>query len=73
VWSLDSKRVAYENRGDKSGEVTVYFWNGSAFEEASLPENLPSPDIKLPKDCGAVKMVKVGKLGAVERFNDAMP
>jgi len=55
VWSPDSKRVAYANRGDKWGEVKVYFWNGTTFEEASLPEDLPSPDIKLPKDCGAVK------------------
>ena len=55
MWSPDSKRVAYANRGDKWGEVKVYFWNGTAFDEASLPEDLPSPDIKLPKDCGAVK------------------
>ena len=55
VWSPDSKRVAYANRGDKWGEVKVYFWNGTTFDEASLPEDLPSPDIKLPKDCGAVK------------------
>jgi hypothetical protein len=55
VWSPDSKHVAYANRGDKWGEVKVYFWNGTTFDEASLPEDLPSPDIKLPKDCGAVK------------------
>jgi hypothetical protein len=55
VWSRDSKRVAYGNRGYKEGEVKVYFWNGTTFDEASLPEDLPSPDIKLPKDCGAVK------------------
>lgn len=55
VWSPDSKRMAYANRGDKWGEVKVYFWNGTTFDEASLPEDLPSPDIKLPKDCGAVK------------------
>jgi hypothetical protein len=55
VWSPDSKRVAFANRGDKWVEVKVYFWNGTTFDEASLPENLPSPDIKLPKDCGAVK------------------
>jgi hypothetical protein len=55
VWSPDSKRVAYANRGDKWGEVKVYFWNGTTFDEASLPEDLPSPHIKLPKDCGAVK------------------
>jgi len=55
VWSPDSKRVAYANRGDKWGEVKVYFWNGTTFDEASLPKDLPSPDIKLPKGCGAVK------------------
>ena len=55
MWSPDSKRVAYANRGDKWGEVKVYLWNGTTFDEASLPEDLPSPDIKLPKDCGAVK------------------
>ena len=55
VWSGDSKRVAYGNRGYKEGEVSVYFWNGSSFEQIPLPEDLPSPDIKLPKDCGAVK------------------
>ena len=55
MWSRDSKRVAYGNRGYKAGEVSVYFWNGSTFEEATLPDDLPSPDIKFPKDCGAVK------------------
>jgi hypothetical protein len=55
VWSRDSKRVAYGNRGYKEGEVSVYFWSGSTFEEATLPDDLPSPDIKFPKDCGAVK------------------
>lgn len=55
VWSPDSKRVAYANRGDNWGEVKVYFWNGTTFEGASLHEDLPSPDIQLPKDCGAVK------------------
>ena len=55
VWSPDSKRLAYANRGDKWGEVKVYLWNGSTFEEATLPDNLPTPHIKFPKDCGAVK------------------
>jgi hypothetical protein len=55
VWSPDSRRVAYGNRGYKQGEVSVYFWNGSSFEQIALPEELPSPDINLPKDCGAVK------------------
>ena len=43
VWSGDSKRVAYGNRGYKEGEVSVYFWNGSSFEQVALPEELPSP------------------------------
>ena len=55
VWSRDSKRVAYGNRGYKGGEVSVYFWDGSSFEQVALPEELPSPHIKFPKDCGAVK------------------
>jgi hypothetical protein len=55
VWSRDSERVAYGNRGYKEGEVSVYFWNGSSFEQVALPEDLPSPVIKFPKDCGAVK------------------
>ena len=55
VWSRDSKRVAYGNHGYKGGEVSVYFWDGSSFEQVALPEELPSPHIKFPKDCGAVK------------------
>ena len=55
VWSRDSKRLAYGNRGYKGGEVSVYFWDGSSFEQVALPEELPSPHIKFPKDCGAVK------------------
>src|SRR5438034_6700590 len=50
VWSPDSKWVAYGNRGDKAGEVSVYFWNGSTFEEVPLPDELPSPDIKFRKE-----------------------
>jgi tetratricopeptide (TPR) repeat protein len=55
VWSPDSKRVAYANRGDKWGELKVYFWNGSAFEEATIPEDLPIPHIKFRKSTGSVK------------------
>jgi len=55
VWSRGSKRVAYGNRGYKGGEVSVYFWDGSSFEQVALPEELPSPHIKFLKDCGAVK------------------
>jgi tetratricopeptide (TPR) repeat protein len=55
VWSPDSKRVAYANRGDKWGELKVYFWNGSAFEEATIPDDLPIPHIKFRKSTGSVK------------------
>jgi hypothetical protein len=55
VWSPDSKRVAYANRGDKSGELKVYFWNGSAFEKATIPDDLPIPHIKFRKNTGSVK------------------
>jgi hypothetical protein len=55
VWSPDSKWAAYGNRHYGSGKVKVYFWNGSSFEEAALPEDLPSPDIKFPKKTGSLK------------------
>jgi hypothetical protein len=79
VWSRDSKRVAYGNRGYKEGEVKVCFWNDSTFEEATLPDDLPSPDIKFPKDCGAVKNyggavtpLKWLKSGQLELSSDLM-
>jgi len=65
VWSPDSKRVAYGNRGDKAGEVSVYFWNGSTFEEVSLPDDLPSPDIKFRKESESGHVKNYG--GAVTR------
>ncbi|HEX4697335.1 MAG TPA: hypothetical protein VH254_06645 [Candidatus Udaeobacter sp.] len=79
VWSRDTKRVAYGNRGYKEGEVSVYFWNGSSFEEATLPDDLPSPDITFPKDCGAVKNyggaatpLRWSKSGDLELSSDLM-
>jgi hypothetical protein len=55
VWSPDSKWAAYGDRGYGSGQVKVYFWNGSTFEEVALPEDLPSPSIKFPKEIGSLK------------------
>lgn len=55
VWSSDSKWVAYGKRGDKIGEVSVYFWNGSAFGEVQLPEDLPFPEIKFRKNVGSIR------------------
>jgi hypothetical protein len=81
VWSPDSKWVAYANRGDKAGEVSVYFWNGSAFHEVSLPDDLPSPDIKFRKEHksghiknygGAVTPLRWLKSGELELSSDSM-
>jgi len=83
VWSADSKWVAYGNRGDKAGEVSVYFWNGSTFEEVPLPDELelPSPDIKFRKEHksghiknygGAVTPLRWLKSGELELSSDAM-
>ena len=43
VWSPDSKWVAYGNRGDKEGDVSVYFWNGSTFQEFHYLTTCRSP------------------------------
>jgi hypothetical protein len=55
IWSADGKRFAYGTRGDKDGGVRAFFWNGSAFEEATLPTDLPFPEINFGKSEGAVK------------------
>ena len=57
VWSADSKWLAYATRDNREGETSVYFWNGSKFEEVPLPENLPGPKIKFSKaaEAGGVK------------------
>src|SRR5205085_5248870 len=54
VWSPDSKWFAYCNRGDKSGDLSVYFWNGTAFDIIELPEDLPSADVNVQDSAGAV-------------------
>jgi hypothetical protein len=80
VWSADSKRVAYGTRDDREGEASVYFWNGTTFEEVTLPDNLPAPDIRFPKGAdgavknygGAVKPVRWLKSGELELSSDSM-
>jgi hypothetical protein len=80
VWSTDSKRVAYATRGDREGETSVYFWNGSAFDQIPLPDNLPAPDIKLRKGAsggvknygGAAKPLRWLKSGALELSSDSI-
>ena len=56
VWSGDSKWVAYGTRTFASGSTTVYFWDGSAFKELTLPAKLPEPKIKARKGDGGVKL-----------------
>lgn len=69
VWSADSKWFAYCNRGSKIGDLSVYFWNGTAFENIELPEDLPSADVKVPDSAGAVKNYG----GAVEPLRWSKP
>jgi hypothetical protein len=38
IWSRDSQRVAYYNLHRRNRTMSVYFRNGSSFEELSLPE-----------------------------------
>ena len=61
--------------------MSVYFWNGSAFEEMSLPDDLPSPDIKFRKENesghvknygGAVTPLRWLKSGELELSSDLM-
>jgi hypothetical protein len=55
VWSADSKWVAYSKLWTKDSELSVYFWNGTAFENIDVPEDLPSADPDVPDSAGAVK------------------
>jgi hypothetical protein len=45
VWSKDSQRVAYFEPDRRGGSTTVYFRNGSKFEQVELPE---IPECKNP-------------------------
>ena len=70
VWSADSKWFAYCNRADKSAELSVYFWNGTAFENIELPEeNFPAASPDVPDSAGAVKNYG----GAVEPLRWSKP
>jgi hypothetical protein len=79
VWSADSKWVAYATRAEKMGETSVYFWSGSDFDSIDLPDDLPGPDIKIPKKAGnvknyggATKPVRWLKNGDLELSSDGM-
>jgi len=45
LWSADSKWIAFNHRGNKQTDLSVYFWNGESFEKVTLPE-LPEPKLK---------------------------
>ena len=80
VWSADSKWAAYATRGDREGDTSVYFWNGSAFDKIPLPDDLPGPSIKFRKGAsggvknygGAVKPLRWLKSGELELSSDVM-
>jgi len=79
MWSADSKWAAYGTRNQVSGQTTVYFWNGVAFEEVRLPANLPEPKIEPRKGSGGVKLkgyalvpLKWLKPGELELSNESM-
>jgi hypothetical protein len=46
IWSRDSQRVAYYNLHRRNRTMSVYFRNGSSFEEVSLPEFPKCDEIK---------------------------
>jgi hypothetical protein len=86
VWSQDSKRAAYGFRANPPGArveergTLVCFWNGSGFDKVFLPENLPVPDIKVPKGKGGhlkpygggVRPLRWLKSGDLEMSNEDM-
>lgn len=80
VWSADSKWAAYGTRGDREGDTSIYFWNGSAFDEISLPDDLPGPEIKFRKGAsggvknygGAVRPLRWLKSKELELSSDVM-
>jgi hypothetical protein len=45
LWSADSKWFAFNHRGNKETDLSVYFWDGQSFQRATLPE-LPEPALK---------------------------
>jgi hypothetical protein len=56
VWSAHSKWFAYSEIWTKDAKLSVYFWNGSAFESIELPEDsLPDASPDVPNSAGAVK------------------
>ena len=70
VWSSDSKWFAYCNRANKSSDLSVYFWNGTAFENIELPEDdFPGADVNVPDSAGGVKNYG----GAVEPLRWSKP
>ena len=59
VWSRDSQRVAYYDLDRRNRTMSVYFRNGSSFEEVALPEFPKCDEIK-NQDLKDVEIVHFG-------------
>jgi len=59
IWSRDSQRVAYYNLDRRNRTMSVYFRNGSTFEEVALPEFPKCDEIK-NQDAKDVEIVHFG-------------
>jgi hypothetical protein len=59
IWSRDSQRVAYYNLHRLNHTLSVYFRNGSSFEEVTLPEFPKCDEIK-NQDPNDVEIVHFG-------------
>jgi hypothetical protein len=59
IWSRDSQRVAYYNLHRRNRTMSVYFRNGSTFEEVALPEFPKCDEIK-NQDAKDVEIVHFG-------------
>ncbi len=59
IWSRDSQRVAYYDLDRRNRTMSVYFRNGSSFEEVALPEFPKCDEIK-NQDLKDVEIVHFG-------------
>jgi len=65
VWSKDSQRVAYFEPDRRGGSTTVYFRNGSKFEQVELPD---IPECKNPSKEGETRVKTVEATTAPQKW-----